>query len=533
MSVGNGSSNESRKRTPRRQRRSGCQPAIAPWRQGAAGGPAVSDVEPGGFLPELLPQIADLVMDSIFVHDLDGNILYVNQAAFESRGYSREELLAMNIRDLDMPEFARRYKQKTADLLREGSLCFEAADRCKDGSVMPVEVHARMVHFAGYDLVLSVVRDITDRKRAEAAMRQAQESLEERVKERTAQLEAANLALRTETESRARLNEELRRSERKYHDLIDNLPDVFFSMDTTLRYTSWNRASEALTGIAAADAIGRSLYELFPTVKGTLAEKLYLDVLRTGRSQTVINPFRLGERDMYFELSAYRTIDGLAVLARDITARVQAEAQARREAMRTQALLRVAARLASPRDLGSMLDAVCEETAATLGASAASVALYDPDMQCFVLRCAVGLPESAFTLFRPIPRPLYERYVQRPDGLIVIRDVQAHPELTNADLYRQLNVRTMVGAQMTHEGRLVGILSIQTLGEPREFQPDDLALLRGIADQSAQAVVNMYMLEELRVGRAKLEALSRRLIKVQEDERRRIARELHEKSARR
>jgi len=64
-------------------------------------------------------------------------------------------------------------------------------------------------------------------------------------------------------------------------ELADSTGDVFFAMDMDLRFTYWNKASENLTGISAEEAIGKSLYEVYPDVKGTTAEELYLEGLRT------------------------------------------------------------------------------------------------------------------------------------------------------------------------------------------------------------------------------------------------------------
>jgi PAS domain S-box-containing protein len=68
---------------------------------------------------------------------------------------------------------------------------------------------------------------------------------------------------------RKRAEEELRDSEEKYKDLTESIENPFFAMDRDLRYTYWNKASEKLTGIKAKDAIGKSLTEVFPDVKGT------------------------------------------------------------------------------------------------------------------------------------------------------------------------------------------------------------------------------------------------------------------------
>jgi len=115
------------------------------------------------------------------------------------------------------------------------------------------------------------------------------------------------------------MEEELRKSEEKYRVLTESVSDVFFALDHDLRYTYWNKASEKLTGILAKDAIGKSLTEVFPDLKGTRVEQFYLDVLRTKQPQSLVNKDHLGNKDLVFEINAYPTEDGLSVFCKDIT----------------------------------------------------------------------------------------------------------------------------------------------------------------------------------------------------------------------
>jgi len=124
---------------------------------------------------------------------------------------------------------------------------------------------------------------------------------------------------------RKRAEEALRESEERYRELADSITDVFFAMDRDLKYTYWNKASEKLTGISAKEAIGKSFYELFPEAEGTAADKLYLEVLKTNKAQSIENKYPLGNQDFIFELSAYPSKDGCSVFSKDITDRKKAE----------------------------------------------------------------------------------------------------------------------------------------------------------------------------------------------------------------
>ena len=121
----------------------------------------------------------------------------------------------------------------------------------------------------------------------------------------------------------------LHASEAKYKELADSITNVFFALNHELKYTYWNRASEELTGILSEEAVGKSIYEIFPDIKGTLAEQVYLSALRTQRPRTFENEFRIRDKDFFFEISVYPSERGLSVFVKDITKRKMAEVAVR------------------------------------------------------------------------------------------------------------------------------------------------------------------------------------------------------------
>ncbi len=130
---------------------------------------------------------------------------------------------------------------------------------------------------------------------------------------------------------RKQSKEVLRESEASYKELADSITDVFFEMDKDLRYTYWNKASEKFTEISAKDAIGKSLYELFPDTPETRrGARVYLDVLRTQQPQNFITEYRLKDKKFFFEINAYPSKRGLSVFVKDITERKRTEEERER-----------------------------------------------------------------------------------------------------------------------------------------------------------------------------------------------------------
>ncbi|MGE3806365.1 MAG: PAS domain S-box protein [Gemmataceae bacterium] len=105
--------------------------------------------------------------DAVFVHDLKGRILDANPAACRRLGYTRAELLQLNTRDIDAPEFARDFEKRVAEQLSKGRLECTGWHVASDGRRIPVDINSSMVTFDGQSLVISVMRDISHRLQAE------------------------------------------------------------------------------------------------------------------------------------------------------------------------------------------------------------------------------------------------------------------------------------------------------------------------------------------------------------------------------
>lgn len=212
----------------------------------------------------------------------------------------------------------------------------------------------------------------------------------------------------------------------------------------------------------------------------------------------------------------------------EIAERERAEKEIRRQAARAEAMLRMAERINTQLDLNSLLSVVCQETARVLNVSAAGIMLYDTRRERFDHAADCGLKPAFLEGFKPIPRELYEQYRQYFGSPIVIPEVQEVDDFPNAELCAEQDVSTVVIAGMYSEGRLIGILNVYSVGESQSFLEDDLILLQTFASQAAVGITKARLFEQVRAGRQRLQTLSKRLVEVQEEERRYLASELHD-----
>jgi PAS domain S-box-containing protein len=138
--------------------------------------------------------IIQTALDGFWLTDLKGRLLQVNDAYCRMIGYREQELLAMTISEIEAKEDSAETAAHMQAVIRRGSDRFETRHRRKDGSVLDVEVAIQYQAVEGGRMVC-FLSDITDRKHAELEIRNLNSGLEERVRQRTTDLEAANQLL--------------------------------------------------------------------------------------------------------------------------------------------------------------------------------------------------------------------------------------------------------------------------------------------------------------------------------------------------
>ncbi|MBI4950142.1 MAG: PAS domain S-box protein [Deltaproteobacteria bacterium] len=121
--------------------------------------------------------------DAIFVHPVPGEgapmkFTDVNEAACMRFGYSREELLELSPYSIDAPGHEAEREAAIREMVQNGHAIFEMALVAKDGGEIPVEISTRVFELNGAPMGLSIVRDISERKKGEDLLKERIEELE-------------------------------------------------------------------------------------------------------------------------------------------------------------------------------------------------------------------------------------------------------------------------------------------------------------------------------------------------------------------
>lgn len=398
----------------------------------------------------------------------DGHILEANASFSKMVGYTREEIIGLTTFESDLwvdPTDRTRLVER----LREEHSVYgvELSFQTRSGEVRDGLLSTELIDVGGETCMLSLIQDITERKRAE---------------------------------------QKLRESEEHFRLLLSGVKDyAIFMLDPAGQVVSWNENAEQVEGYSAAEILGNHFSIFYPpeeVARGKPARHLRTAITLGRAEDEDWQVRRDGTRfwanvilsPLYDDANNLR---GFVQVTRDVTRQKQAQEEIRAHAARAEALVRVAARLNAELDFDTVLAAVCEETCRALNVPIATVSLYDPEREAYVLTADVGLPPGYRDRADPLPRASVEAQFSQMAPVVVIPDMQAVANLPQAVLHAEYNLRTMSIAALWHKGELMGTLSTITVAEAREFSPDELTLLQGIADQAAEATANARLHEQV------------------------------------
>lgn len=202
----------------------------------------------------------------------DDRIIDVNQGFERIFGYSQEGSLGKTPTDLHLYPDSSEYQDMLVKLEEHGSLRdYELEARTQSGIACSISISVENITIDNQACLLTIVHDITERKQLEQSLQQAETALqrtnqvlEERVTERTRQLNEANLALRQEILEREQAQAELKSSKNLFERLFDATPDPIFLIDSKGKITRLNQQAADTFGYAPEELQGQVVEILLP-----------------------------------------------------------------------------------------------------------------------------------------------------------------------------------------------------------------------------------------------------------------------------
>ncbi|MDF0664785.1 MAG: PAS domain S-box protein [Nitrospira sp.] len=262
-----------------------------------------------------------------------GTCLEINNACLTIFGFRRDEVIGKTTLMLGIWPDPQERARLIDRLKSEGSVRnHEVSMRMKNGGLRQFLISTDLIRLRGKPCLLTIGNDITERKRAEEALRRTHEELEQRVRERTADLDRTNAAMR--------------RSEERFRLFIEHVPAAIAMFDRHMCYLAASRRwmeDYRLTG----DILGRSHYDVFPEIpsrwKAVHRRGLAGEILRghedrfvrgDGSTQWItwdVRPWFCGGQ-----------VGGIVIATEDVTARVEARSALYEREERSDQIIRLA-----------------------------------------------------------------------------------------------------------------------------------------------------------------------------------------------
>jgi PAS domain S-box-containing protein len=275
--------------------------------------------------------IFDLSNDAIFIHDIEtGTIVDANHAACELGQCSLEELKELGVVGISdgRPPYTGAEAMAYVGRAAAGEpQRFEwlVRRRASDERVW-VEVDLRRVAINGVERLLANVRDITDRKAAEAVLKRSHEELEMLVADRTSELAQTNMALEEEIAERERAEEELSERSTELEAIFRALPDLYFRLDPAGRILDHRSGRDSTLVLPPEAYVGEMIQDILPEGVRAELDAALADVSRTGSLYRLEYAMTIDDDEREFEARFLPLGDGHIIsLVRDITDRQRAE----------------------------------------------------------------------------------------------------------------------------------------------------------------------------------------------------------------
>lgn len=342
---------------------------------------------------------------------------------------------------------------------------------------------------------------------------------------------------------RHELESQLQQSKQWLNTTLTSIGDGVIATDEQGLVRFINPVAMKHTGWSHIEAIGKPLSAVFSLVNERTQESIDIPDYQNKLSYKVLrNSFDglLVPRDSapvpvevtinYIEDGKDKTY-GMVLIFRDVTQQRKAMQEIKRQASRAEALLQVASQLNYHLELKTVLHTICEIANRAIKATGTTVVLQIASRNVFRVMAAIsgdtGLNASQEPHFE-VPEEIFQELLSRENPVVVIKDVLQESALPYFERFKKADVRTVAIAALLRGNHLVGALISVFTQQPRNLPDDEIALLRGLADQASSAIENAELFEQVRAGRERQRKLAKSLVDVQETERRHIAKELHD-----
>ena len=323
-------------------------------------------------------------------------------------------------------------------------------------------------------------------------------------------------------------------------DIVDSVEDELLVIDGEYRVRFANSAVRGRSKKGEESPIGRLCYEAFHDRDKPCSAPLWgcplRKVLESGSMTTAIHPAHTHGVDKYLKITAYplRNSQGspeaIVELRRDVTAERELETQILRRHHQLLALSHISSAVSGLQDLDAVLRIALDNVLEIISGAIGGILLLDEKTQTLHYRVQRGLSIRYTEGVRISLGEGIAGKVAQTGESILLEDVSKDPRTANHDLISAEGLKGFVSIPLKVKDKVVGVMNIASHIAGR-FGADDVSLLNSIGDYLGTTIEQASLYERLaRVGE-RYKVLLQHALAAQEQERKRVARELHDETA--
>lgn len=323
-------------------------------------------------------------------------------------------------------------------------------------------------------------------------------------------------------------------------DVVDGVEDELLVIDSAYRIRFANSAVRGRFHKTDESLIGRLCYKVLHERDKPCSAPLWdcplREVLQNGSIRTFIHPVHALGADTYLKITAYPlrdshgNIKAIAELRRDVTAERELETQILRRHHQLLVLSRISGAVSGLRDLDTILRIALDNVLEIINGVTGGILLLDKETGTLSYRVQHGLPAKYAEEVRISLGEGIAGRVAQTGELILLEDISKDPRTVYPDLANSEGIKGFVSIPLKVKDKVVGVMDVASHVAGR-FSADEVSLLNSIGDYLGTTIEQTRLYERLaRIGE-RYRALLRHALTAQEQERKRIARELHDETS--
>ena len=323
-------------------------------------------------------------------------------------------------------------------------------------------------------------------------------------------------------------------------DILDGVEDELLVIDSQYRVRFANSAALDRLHKKPRSPIGRLCYKVFRNRNSPCGIPLWdcplSKVLQSGTTATVFHSTHASGTDTYQKLTAYPLRDSggdiiaIVELIKDITAEKELESQLLRRHHQLSALNHISSAVSGLRDLEAILWIALDSVLELIDSDIGGILLLDEETKTLRYRVQRGFSaEYAEGTQLPIGEGIAGKVAQVGEPT-VLEDISKDLRVPRPDLVRAEGIRGFVSIPLKAKDKVIGVMNIAS-HVPKRFGADDVSLLSSIGDYLGTAIEQARLYDRLARAGERYRVLLQHSLTAQEQERKRIARELHDETS--